>query len=33
MDRLDLTNASKLQERINQIDSSHFYSALTYYSW
>ncbi|QEX47240.1 hypothetical protein RUS47_01665 [Mycoplasmoides gallisepticum] len=33
MDRLDLTNASKLQERINEIDSSHFYSALTYYSW
>ncbi|QMT98777.1 DUF2156 domain-containing protein [Mycoplasma tullyi] len=33
MDRLDLTNASILQDKINQIDACHLYSALTYYSW
>ncbi|WP_027122002.1 phosphatidylglycerol lysyltransferase domain-containing protein [[Mycoplasma] imitans] len=33
MRRLDLNNVSELQDHINQIDPSHFYSALTYYSW
>ncbi|MDC4183336.1 phosphatidylglycerol lysyltransferase domain-containing protein [Mycoplasma bradburyae] len=33
MRRLDLSNINSFQDQINQFDTNHFYSALTYYSW